>query len=171
MIGLFVYLILIVDARISVPSTYSTGYFFISEVELIPDRVKLKIAYTEDAVEIYPVSSMSIDVAEHESNTSYAFIGAGSHRSITGSLSIGNIADSLSSARGLLTFSSPNTRFEVSIVYVSQPSVQFLQLLQNGRETAQLTGVVPLIAGGQHQVDQAPHRGDQSRCDLRRGAY
>lgn len=147
---------LIVDARISVPSNYSTGYFFVSEAELALDQIRIKVAYTEDGLETFPITSIKIEISDHEINDSYAFVGAGVHRSITGSFSIGSLQDSLFQARGLMMFDSEATRFEASIVYVSQPSVQFLQLIQNGREISQLTGVVPILAGDNIRLTRLP---------------
>jgi len=138
---------LIVDARLAAPPTYFGGDFFISMVEILADFVTVEISYQEGETPPEKVSFVRVEASSHETHNNYAFSGSGPHRSILGTLTIGDIQKAAAESRGVLLFSVGASRLEMSVVHISQPAVDHITVLQNSRIIARLTGVVGLSAG------------------------
>ena len=83
---------LIVDANLNVSSGYSEGNFFVSRVELLPDRVGIELSYW-DGSEASLITAVTAIQGEHKRNQSYFFQGAGENQSIRGSIAVGKIED------------------------------------------------------------------------------
>jgi hypothetical protein len=138
---------LIVDARISAPASYFGGDFFVSSLELLTDGVSIEISYSEAGSPDQKVSSIRADMSLHGIHGSYPFSGVGPHRSVLGTLILGDLKKAVSQSRGFLSFSPEGGRFETSVVHISQPAVDHIAAIQNGRVVARLTGVVGLASG------------------------
>lgn len=138
---------LVVDARISAPAGYFGGSFFVSSAEMLADSVVLEISYHESPSPPVRVSSVRIEASSHSDHAAYPFVGSGPHRSVTGALVVGNLGRALSESVGSFRFSPEATPFELSVVHISQPAVDHLEIVQSGRTVARLTGAVRLASG------------------------
>jgi hypothetical protein len=67
---------LIVDARVNSPHSYAAGTFYISFVEILPDRVAVDLSYHNGQTSS-DVATITAKVGEHTRNQGYPFVGAG----------------------------------------------------------------------------------------------
>lgn len=137
---------LIVDAKFNAPAGYVTGKFFVSAVELLPDRASVTLSF-HNGTTASVVAVVVATTAAHVRNSSYQFQGAGTHHAVLGSLSLGKIVDAIATAQGKFQFSVEATPFEVSVVYISRPMIEYVTLMEQGREVAKLERIVRLAAG------------------------
>lgn len=137
---------LIVAAQINVPFSYKDGVFHVSEVTSLPDKVSVTIAY-HDGSESSEVATVTADAGTHSTNTAYAFVGTGTHGAVIGKLTLGKIDDLLSQVAGTYAYDEEGAPFEISVLFISQPAVEAMQILEDGEVVSTLTGAVKFKAG------------------------
>lgn len=138
---------LVVDARFDAPASYVGGRFYVDSVEILPDRVSVSVGYRDSVGESTLVAVVVARTDSHATNDSYAFRGAGVHHSVIGSLSIGKIADAQAKGAGRHFFGPDSAPFEICTMHVSQPMVEYIALVEEGREVSRMSGPVALAAG------------------------
>lgn len=137
---------LIVDARINAPHGHATGTFFVSHVEILPDRVAIDISY-HDGTSATDVATITANVGEHSRNQAYPFAGVGTNHAVMGVVILGELEDAVSRVLGSFSFESSSTEFEIGTLNISQPMIEYVSLVERGLEIGRLGRVVKLRAG------------------------
>lgn len=137
---------LVVDARINIPFSKSSGVLYISKVEALPDYVTVTISYYDGSSSV--VASVSVEVSSHTRNKGYTFSGAGTNHAILGVIVLGELNDVLSKFQGSYTFDQDSTALEPAVINISQPMIEYVSLIERGQEIAKLDRIVKLKAGG-----------------------
>lgn len=137
---------LIVDARINAPFSYAQGVFYVSLVELLPDRVTVDISY-HDGTSSSDVATVTTTTSEHSRNTVYPFTGSGDNHSVLGAITLGEIEDAISQVQGRYQFTQDTMPFEIGAINISQPMIEYVSLVEQGVEIGKLDRAVKLVAG------------------------
>lgn len=138
---------LLVAAQINAGQEYAVGTFFISAILATPDVVTLKISYLGATGTSREISKVGVFVALHTDNTNYSFVGQGTDGSILGSLTIGNLFDTLNLLPGLVEFSADSTPFETNALFFSTPAFKELQLYNGNTFVESFNRILKLRQG------------------------
>jgi hypothetical protein len=159
---------LIVAAQINMLPAYAVGVFFVRSVVATPSRVVISIGYSE-GVEQRSVASIHIPVSSHKENTTYPFVGTGQDSSILGSLTIGDITETLASVPGEIFFEKEATAFEVSALFVSSPALEAIEVYSGSVLVKRFDRVLKLRAGENIRITLVDDDPDTIRLDAIQG--
>jgi hypothetical protein len=137
---------LIVDLRINAPFGHAAGIFYISALEILPDRVSVDISYY-DGAESSAVATISTEIAAHSMDQTYPFVGVGDNHAVLGAMMLGNLDEVASMIQGSYTFDQDATPVEIAVVNISQPMIEYVSLIERGLEIGRLDRVVKLRGG------------------------
>ena len=155
---------LIVSAQINMLPAYATGTFFIGSVIATPTKVIISISYASGG-EQRVVASIQVPTQEHKENTTYPFVGGGQDSSILGSLTIGNLADTLNNVPGEVLFDEKATPFEVSALFISSPAVEAVEIYSGSTLVKRFDRIVKLRAGENIRISLVDDDPDTIRID------
>ncbi len=137
---------LIVDARINLAASHLGGTFFVSSVHASPSVIKIGLSF-ELSGNSRLVSAIEVPVSTHVENSTYLFAGAGDDSAVIGSLTIGNLFETLNWLPGLLDFDSSSTPFETSCLFFSSPAIEAVEVYSGSSLIGRFETVLKLRAG------------------------
>lgn len=156
---------LIVAAQINQTASYSAGTFFVSEVISTADVVTIVISFLELDGTTRTIATIGVVVAAHVENKSYAFVGEGPDSAILGSLTIGDLTETLRSVPGRITFAPSATPFEVSALFVSTPALEAIEIYNGPTLVARFNKILKLQAGENVRLSYVDDNPDVIRID------
>jgi len=156
---------LLVAAQINMTPDYRDGTFFIGEVTVTADIINLTVSFVTAVGEARNIAVIGVSVSAHRENRSYAFVGEGEDSSILGTLTIGNLVDTIREVPGRIEFSSSSTQFEVSALFVSVQALEAVELYNGDQLVKRFHKVLRLRAGENIRLSYVDNDPDVIRID------
>jgi len=149
---------LIVAAQINIPRSFLGWDFFVSQVSVTMDVVSVDLgAYNTDTVKRVATVSCRKSAGK---NVAIPFVGEGDAYSIVGSITFGDLEETIRTAIGAFSFHQDQATFETGVVFTSVPSMEALEVVSSsGQTAAKLQGIVKLKGGNNIKLSYEP-RGD-----------
>jgi len=138
---------LIVAAQISATVDYMGGSFFVSEVRVAPDTVGVTVGFLPTDGIARDIAIVSIDFATHTQNRTYSFSGDGEDTTVLGSLTIGDLSETMAQIPGVAAFDSSATPFEVSAMFCATPAVKAVQVYNGADLVKSFSKILKLRSG------------------------
>lgn len=138
---------LIVAAQISMTPDYASGTFYVSKVGGFPDRVIVEVSFLDTSGVSRAITTIVATTATHTTNSTYTFTGVNSDAVLLGSLTLGDLNETMQSVPGLTDFDAANTPFEVSALFVATPALKALELYNGSSLVQSFTDLLKLRAG------------------------
>lgn len=138
---------LMVAAQISMTADYVVGTFYVSRIGGFPDRVVVVLSFLNELGMSREIASITVPLATHIVNTTYAFTGVDSDSILLGSLTLGDLSETMAQVPGLVDFEASSTPFEVSALFVSTPALKAFELYNGSTLVQSFSNILKLRAG------------------------
>ena len=161
---------LIVAAQINMTASYAPGTFFISDLISTADVVTLIVSFLDVSGVARSIATVGMVVSAHTENDSYAFVGSGADASILGSLTIGDLTETLRTVPGKISFPPSATPFEVSALFVSAPALEAIEVYSGTTPVGRFGKILKLQAGENVRLSYVDGNPDVIRIDAISGA-
>jgi len=116
---------LVVASQISHPSSYRNGFFYISKLSISSTNIIVFISFSpQDGTPTYEISSINISTINFTQYSNFGFVGSGSNNSVIGTLTIGNVSETIKQGIGVFEFDANSTFFEVNTTFISIPAIK-----------------------------------------------
>lgn len=138
---------LIVAAQISMTPEYATGSFFVSRVGAFNDRVTITISFLSADTVTRTIAEVTAMVDSHTVNATYPFVGEGGDVAILGSLTLGDLAETINTIPAAIEFIPASTPFEVSALFVSTPAVKAIEIYNGTTLVQSYSDILKIRAG------------------------
>ena len=137
---------LIVDASISIHSALASSVFYISKVSVSIYTVNIEISRITPEGVISIVGGISAPIS-NGNYMPYAFTGIQDNKSITGTITVGELTQALNEISGVVDFEYTATAFENTIANVSLPMIRRVDVYNGISKVGEFTDILKLKAG------------------------
>ena len=137
---------LIVSASITIHPDFASYVFFVSRINITSQSAQVTISCQDLSGNNNVVCTITGNTVDGI-NQVFDITGSGNLSSITGNITLGDIQQSSSEAVGAFNFTAESAPFEPTIVYVSLPSLNYLQAYNGSALVGTFDDLLSLRAG------------------------
>jgi hypothetical protein len=140
---------LIVSASITIHPNFASYTFFVSKINITSQSAQVTISCQDALGANGGILCTVTGKVSDGINQVFEIVGSGNLSSITGNITLGDIQQASSEAVGAFTFTAASAPFEPTIVYVSLPSLNYVQAY-NGSELVGTFDDLLLLRAGEN---------------------